>query len=87
MELWDEILELLKRQQSPIANHFEDNHFVISLGYLADFFSLLNDLKTSVQGKDVDIIQARGKVVAFTGKLPIRSHRFESGNLEKRSHL
>ncbi len=68
-------------QQSPLTNHFEDEQFIVSLGYLADIFSLLNDLNTSMQGRDVDIIQARGKVVAFTRKLPIWSRRVESGNL------
>ncbi len=81
VELRDEILEFLKHQQSPLANHFEDEQFIVSLGYLADIFSLLNDLNTSMQGRDVDIIQARGKVVAFTRKLPIWSRRVESGNL------
>ncbi|XP_059097468.1 protein FAM200C-like [Tigriopus californicus] len=81
VELQDEILEFLKHQQSPLAKHFEDEHFIVSLGYLADIFSLLNDLNTSMQGRDVDIIQARGKVVAFTRKLPIWCRRVESGNL------
>ncbi|XP_068240056.1 protein FAM200C-like [Palaemon carinicauda] len=80
VELQDEILEFLKHQQSPIAKHFEDEHFIFSLGYLADIFSLLNDLNTSMQGRDVDIIQAKGKVVAFTRKLPIWCRRVESGN-------
>ena len=44
VELRDEKLESLKHQQSPLANEFEDEHFIISLGYLADIFSLLNDL-------------------------------------------
>lgn len=35
----------------------------------------------SMQGKDVDIIQARGKIVAFTRKLPVWSRCVESGNL------
>jgi len=81
VEMRDEILELLKHQQSPLANHFEDENFIVSLGYLADIFSLLNDLNISMQGRDVDIIQARGKLVAFTRKLPIWSRRVESGNL------
>ena len=81
VELRDEILEFLKHQQSPLANEFEDEHFIISLGYLADIFSLLNDLNISMQGRDMDIIQAKGKVVAFTRKLQIWSRRVESGNL------
>ena len=81
VELQDEILEFLKHQQSPLARHFEDHHFIVRLGYLADIFSLLNDLNISMQGRDMDIIQARGKVVAFMRKLPIWCRRVESGNL------
>uniref|UniRef100_UPI003590248B protein FAM200C-like n=1 Tax=Myxine glutinosa TaxID=7769 RepID=UPI003590248B len=81
VELREEILEFLRHQQSPLANSFEDEHFIVSLGYLADIFSHLNDLNMSMQGRDVDIIQARGKLVAFTKKLPIWSRRVESGNM------
>lgn len=68
------ILKFLKYQQSPLANHFEDEHFIVSLGFLADIFSLFNDLNTSMQGRDVDITQAKGKVVTFTRKFPNWSH-------------
>ncbi|XP_039608829.1 protein ZBED8-like [Polypterus senegalus] len=79
VELRNEILEFLKHQQSPLADNFEDEHFIVSLGYLADIFSLLNDLNISIQGRNVDIVQSREKVVAFARKLPI--WRIESGNL------
>uniref|UniRef100_UPI0035900B4B protein FAM200C-like n=1 Tax=Myxine glutinosa TaxID=7769 RepID=UPI0035900B4B len=81
VELREEILEFLRHQQFPLANSFEDEHFIVSLGYLADIFGHLNDLNMSMQGRDVDIIQARGKFVAFTKKLPIWSRRVESGNM------
>ena len=81
VELRNEIFIFLKHQQSPLAIHFENQHFIVSLGYLADIFSLLNDLNMSMQGRNMDIIQAKGKVVAFMAKLPIWSRRVESGNL------
>lgn len=80
LELRNEILEFFKQQQFPLADHFEDEHFIVILRYLTDIFSLLNDLNISMQGRDMDIVQARGKVV-FTRKSAIWSHRVESGNL------
>ena len=50
----------------PLANHFKDEHSIVSPGHWADIFSLLNDLNISMQRRDVDIAQARGKIVAFT---------------------
>ena len=80
VEFRGEILEFLKHQQSSLVNNFEDEHFIVSLGYLADIFSLLNDFNMSMQGKDVNIIQARGKRVEFMRKLSIWSCCIEKQN-------
>lgn len=50
LELRNEILEFFKQQQSPLSDHFEDEHFIVILRYLADIFSLLNDLNICREG-------------------------------------
>lgn len=47
MELRKEIAMFLCEKKNKLVDHFNDNTFIISLGYLADFFSHLN---MSLQG-------------------------------------
>jgi len=54
-----EIEQFLRHQGSSIAGHFENKELVMLLAYLADIFSHLNDLKTSIQGKAMNMIRAR----------------------------
>jgi len=41
------------------------------LAYLADIFSHLNDLNTSIQGTAINMIRARKSISVFTNKLSI----------------
>jgi len=79
-ELHKEIQQFLRQRGSGIAEHFENEKFILSLAYLADIFSHLNELNTSIQGTGMNMITAREKMSAFTNKLPIWINRIGSGN-------
>ena len=49
-ELKNEIAIFLREYQSNSADKFEDEVFILSLSYLADVFSHLNDLNMFMQG-------------------------------------
>ena len=50
------------------------------LAYLADIFSLLNDLNTSIQSTGMNMITSREIVSTFINKLSIWRNRIGSGN-------
>ena len=52
-----------------LATLFDDNRFQLKVFYLADIFSLLNELSYSMQGKNKSQIEAAEKVSAFKKKL------------------
>ena len=58
-----------------LATSFDDNRFQLKVFYLADIFSLLNELSYSLQGKDKSQIEAAKKVSAFKKKLSLWKKR------------
>ena len=79
-ELHKEIELFLGQKGCSIVENFENENFILSLAYLADIFSHLNDMNTSIQGTGINMITAREKVYAFTNKLSIWKHRITCGN-------
>ena len=55
-----------------LATLFDDNRFQLKAFYLADIFSLLNELSCSLQGKNKSHLGAAEKVPAFKKKLSLR---------------
>lgn len=53
---------------------------ILSLAYLADVFTHLNELNVSMQRTGMNMITAREKLSALTKKLPMWIRRIESGN-------
>ena len=64
-----------------MADLFEDINFLLKVAYLADIFSVLNDLNVSIQGNNMDIVEALKKLSTFLKKLPIWIRRVETGGL------
>ena len=58
-----------------LATWFDDNTFQSKVFYLADIFSLLNELSYSLQGKNKSEIEAAEKVSAFKKKLSLWKKR------------
>ena len=79
-ELHKEIEMFLRQRGSSLEEHFESEGFILSLAYLSDIFSHLNDLNTFILGKGINMITGREKIFAFTGKLSIWKNRIDCEN-------
>ena len=71
LKLRKEIEMFLRQRGSSLVVHFENEDFILSLAYLSDVFTHLNDLNISIQGKGTNMITGRKKISAFTSKLSI----------------
>lgn len=80
-ELHAEIAIFLREYQSNSAENFEDEMFILSLSYLTDIFSHLNDLNLSMQGMFANSLVCAEKVEAFKKKLSLWKHRIQGGNV------
>jgi len=78
-ELKDEIAILLG-EQSYFAEKFQDDVFILSLSYLADIFSHLNDLNMFMQGMYANYILCTEKTEAFK-KLALWKGQVEGGSV------
>ena len=70
-ELRKKIEMFLRKRGSSLVVHFESEDFILSLAYLSDIFTHLNNLNISIQGKGINMITGREKISAFTSKLSI----------------
>ena len=80
MELRNEIATFLREKKNKLVDHFDEPSFIISLAYLADIFSHLNDLNVSLQGTQVTILDAREKISSFQSKLELWIRRVKKDN-------
>jgi hypothetical protein len=74
MELRTEIAMSL-REKEKLCEGFETQGSIVSLAYLADIFSHLNDLNISLQGSEVTVLDANDKIAAFQQKLALWKRR------------
>ena len=79
-EFTNDIAILLGEHENDFAEKFEDQYFILSLSYLADIFSYLNDLNLSRQCMVVNDI-----FVQRRWKPSKRSYHF--GNIEIRKGM
>ncbi|XP_070408970.1 SCAN domain-containing protein 3-like [Nothobranchius furzeri] len=68
LELRSEVHAFLTEHRSPHATLFQDTDWLAKLCYLADIFSKLNELNTSLQGKNSSILNLYDKVGGFLKK-------------------
>lgn len=67
-ELRNEVCCFLSENASPLAPLFLDNDWLAKLAYLADIFAKLNELNTSLQGRDCTILKLYDRVDGFLKK-------------------
>ena len=80
MELHEEIGQFLQEKGNELADRFKCQQFILSLAYLADVFTHLNELNISMQGSGGNIMTASEKLSAFIHKLPVWKRRVENFN-------
>ena len=71
---------LREHRSVELATLFDDNRFQLKVFYLANIFSLLNELSDSLQGKNKSEIEAAEKVSAFKKKLSPWKKRVRNQN-------
>lgn len=87
MALQVEVVMFLQEKGSDLAREFDDPEFILALAYLADIFSHLNNLNSSIQGPNRTIIDAGEKLNSFLEKLPVWIRRVECNNFANFSCL
>ena len=80
MELHEEIAQFLQEKGNELADCFKCQQFILSLAYLADVFTHLNELNISMQGSGGNIMTASEKLSALLYKLPVWKRRVENCN-------
>ena len=70
-EFRDEIMLVFCEKSNNLCEIFESREFVISLAFLADIFSHLNDLNIKMQGTGVTVMNTGEEINAFVQKLAL----------------
>ena len=79
--LLEETHAFLKEQNHELADRFRDDEWITKLLFLADVFSHVNQLNSSMQGKEKLFFDALESIDAFKGKIKLWIHRMKSGRL------
>ena len=77
--LRNEVDAFLKAQKHELSERFSDNEWIAKLLFLADFFSHLNQLNTSMQGKNKILLDVSEDIITFKAKMELWMHRMEQG--------
>ena len=67
--LRNEIGAFLKEQNHKLADRFSDNEWIVKLLFLSDFFCLLNQLNTTMQGRNKIFLDVSEDIVSFQAKM------------------
>ena len=81
-ELRAVIAEFLHSKNHLLAEYFLDKHFLAKVAYLADMFSALCTVNTSLQGRDIVMFEACDKLGTFSDRLKLWKRRVQRGQLE-----
>ena len=79
--LREETHAFLKEQNHELADRFRDDECIAKLLFLADVFSHVNQLNSSMQGKEKLFFDVLESIDAFKGKTKLWMHRMKSGRL------
>ena len=79
--LREETHAFLKEQNHELADRFRDDEWIAKLLFLADVFSHVNQLNSSMQGKEKLFFDVLESIDAFKGKIRLWMHRMKSGRL------
>lgn len=77
-----EIEIFLNDQKSSLTENFKNNRWIAKIAYLADIFSLLNDLNLAMQGNMTNIFVCNNKIEAFIKKIDVWIKRIEKSKFE-----
>jgi hypothetical protein len=80
--LRSEMLLFLMDSKHELSHFFSDEKWLIKLAYLADIFSHLNILNSSLQGPETTILYAQDRVNAFVRKLTLWNTRIKNEDFE-----
>ena len=81
VSLRNEVGAFLKERKHELSERFKDNEWIAKLLFLADFFSHLNQLNTSMQGKDKIFLDVSEDIITFKAKMELWMHRMEQGKI------
>ena len=79
--LREETHAFLKEQNHELADRFRDDEWIAKLLFLADLFSHVNQLNSSMQEKEKLLFDVLESIDAFKGKIKLWMHRMKSGRL------
>uniref|UniRef100_A0A1B6HGM3 Zinc finger BED domain-containing protein 5 n=1 Tax=Homalodisca liturata TaxID=320908 RepID=A0A1B6HGM3_9HEMI len=80
--LRSEMLLFLMDSKHELSHFFSDEKWLIKLAYLADIFSHLNILNSSLQGPETTILYAQDRINAFVRKLTLWNTRIKDEDFE-----
>ena len=79
--LRNEVGAFLNEQKHEFSERFSDNKWIAKLLFLADFFSHLNQLNASMQGKGKIYLDVSEDVIAFKARMELYMNRMEHGKI------
>jgi hypothetical protein len=79
VDLRTELQIFLNEKKHPLAIRFHEKPWMLKVCYLNDIFTAVNELNTSMQGKDQNIIVLSEKLSAFKQKLQLWKGKLERG--------
>ncbi|CDQ99904.1 unnamed protein product [Oncorhynchus mykiss] len=77
--LREEVLAYLKKEDSDLAVLFGDKLWLARLAYLVDIFRKLNELNTSLQGKESTILELEDGIKGFAACLGSWQSQLKAG--------
>ncbi|GBL84097.1 Zinc finger BED domain-containing protein 5 [Araneus ventricosus] len=81
-ELRMELMAYFIGHKFELSDRLNNMAWLSTLAYLADIFGKLNELCLALQGKQVNILQAKDKLVAFSRKIQYWISAVEQNNFE-----
>ena len=79
VDLRTELEMFLNEKNHRLAARFQDKSWMLQVCYLNDVFSAVNELNTSMQGRDRNIIALSEKLSAFKEKLRLWKGKLDHG--------
>ncbi|XP_044300501.1 transcription intermediary factor 1-beta isoform X6 [Varanus komodoensis] len=86
-ELREEVKLFLRERNSALVEPLLDEEWMAKLAYMADIFSLFNELNISLQGACTNIFILRNKVDVLKNKLVLWDSRVQEENIAMFPHL
>ena len=79
-QIINEVEIFLRENKNNLHVQFRKEEFVVMLAYLADVFGHLNDMKWSLQGRDVTVSDAKDKLAGLTARMGVWQAQIKIGS-------